>query len=237
MSLQRLFARGSPLGEKDSSEDYKKEDITIRFTRKLAEPIIPKIEPISIITPNRLTWFGFFWVILGAGILSVADDNILLLFSVGLCYWIAHYFDIVDGMLARARNASSSNGKWLDSVLEEGKGFFFFLGLGLNIQDTTGYFVLNLLGTDFGPFNVWMILFIMYGVERWIALMALWGNYVLDEPRVVSSGNIYMIWIILIFNLLELFLVLYTIGVILAATWTLFEKTFLFSPTQTSQAK
>jgi len=82
-----------------------------------------------------------------------------------------------------------------------------------------------------------MILFIMYGVERWIALMAVWGNYILDEPRIVSSGNIYFIWIILIFNLLELFLVLFTLGVILAAAWTLFEKTFLYSPIQTPRPK
>jgi hypothetical protein len=59
--------------------------------------------------------------------------------------------------------------------------------------------------------------------------MAVWGNVILDEPRVVSFGNIYIVGIFLLLNQLELFLFLFTVGVILAATWTLIEKTFFFS--------
>jgi hypothetical protein len=132
-------------------------------------------------------------------------------------------------MLARLRNSSSKNGEWLDTVLEEGKGLFFFFALGLNIQDSNGNFMVNLLQIELGPFNVWMVIFVMYGVERWIALMAVWGNVILDEPRVVSFGNIYIVGIFLLLNQLELFLFLFTAGVILAATWTLIEKTFFFS--------
>ena len=237
LSLQRLFARGNPLEEKDESEDYKKEDITIRFSRKLAGPVVQRLEPISFVTPNRLTWFGFLWVIIGAGILIIAEDNILLLISVGLCYWIAHFFDIMDGMLARLRNTTSLNGKWLDTVLEEGKGFFFFIALGFHIQDATGHFTLNLGSTIIGPFNVWFLLFLLVGLAGWIQQMAAWGNFLLDEPRIVSAGNLYIVGIFLIFNILDWFLVLYFIGVVIVCFWTLFEKTFLFSPPTTKQTE
>ena len=232
MSLQRIFARGKPFEEKDSDQDYKKEDITVRFYRSLARPVVARLDRFTFITPNRLTWFGFFWVIVGAGILIIAEDNILLLLSVGLCYWFAAYVDTLDGMLARLRKSTSKNGEWLDSILEEGKGLFFFFALGLHIQDSNGNFLVNLFQIELGPFNVWMVLFIMYGVERWVALMAVWGNVILDEPRIVSFGNIYIVGIFLLFNQLELFLLLFTIGVILAAIWTLIEKTFFFNEKQ-----
>ncbi len=240
MSLQKLLARGQSFNEKDSSQDYKKEDITIRFYRALARPVVARLEPYTFITPNRLTWFGFLFVILGAGLLVVAEDNILLLFLIGFFYWFAAYVDSLDGMLARLRNSTSKNGEWLDSVLEEGKGYLFFLAMGLHIQDAAGQFTLTFGSWEFGPLNVWLMLFIMYGAERWVALMAVWGNYILDEPRVVSFGNVYIFWIILILypillptlNIFSWTIVIYTFGALFATSWTLFEKTFLYSPSE-----
>ncbi|MHA2175716.1 MAG: hypothetical protein ACXABI_12860 [Candidatus Hodarchaeales archaeon] len=40
MSLQRIFARGKAFEEKESDQDYKKEDITVRFYRSLARPVV-----------------------------------------------------------------------------------------------------------------------------------------------------------------------------------------------------
>ncbi len=244
MSLQRILARGQSFDEKDSSQDYKKEDITVRFYRALARPVVSRLEPYAFITPNRLTWFGFAFVILGAGLLIVAENNIILLFLVGFSYWFAAYVDSLDGMLARLRNASTKNGEWLDSVLEEGKGYIFFLALGLHIQASAGsmQFTLTFDSWEFGPLNIWFMLFLMYGAERWVALMAVWGNYILDEPRVVSFGNVYIFWIILvlypillpILNIFSWTIVIYTLGAIFAATWTLYEKTFLYSPQKPS---
>ncbi len=242
MSLQRILARGRSFDEKNSSQDYKKEDITVRFYRILARPIVARLEPHTFITPNRLTWFGFYFVLLGAGLLVVAESNIILLFIVGFSYWFAAYVDTLDGMLARLRNASSKNGEWLDSVLEEGKGYIFFLALGLHIQDAAGQFTLTLGSWEFGPLNIWFMLFLMYGAERWVALMAVWGNFILDEPRVVSFGNVYIFWVILVLypillptlNIFSWTIVIYTIGSIFAASWTLFEKTFLYSPQKAS---
>jgi len=233
MSLQRIFARGKAFSEKEDAQDYKKEDITVRFFRKIARPVVNFLNPYTFITPNRLTWFGFSWVIIGAWLLFIAENNIILLFLVGFCYWFAAYVDTMDGMLARLRKSSSKNGEWLDSILEEGKGLFFFIALGFHIQDLTGHFTLTLGTINIGPIHVWFLLFIMYGVERWIALMSVWSNVILEEPRIVSFGNVYIVWVFLIFNILDFFLVLYTIGVIFVAIWTLFEKTFDIFPPKT----
>ncbi|MHA2389934.1 MAG: CDP-alcohol phosphatidyltransferase family protein [Candidatus Hodarchaeales archaeon] len=242
MSLQRILARGRSFDEKDSSQDYKKEDITVKFYRRLARPVVARLEPYTFITPNRLSWFGFTFVLLGAGLLIVAENNIFLLCIVGFSYWFAAYIDTLDGMLARLRKTSSKNGEWLDSVLEEGKGYIFFLALGLHIQDAAGQFTLTFGSWEFGPLNIWFMIFLMYGAERWLALMAVWGNFILDEPRVVSFGNVYVFWAILILypiflptlNIFSWTIVIYTIGSIFAASWTLFEKTILFSPQKAS---
>jgi len=101
MSLQRIFARGKAFSDKESGQDYKKEDITLRFFRKLARPVVKFLDPYTFVTPNRLTWFGFSWVIIGAWLLLVAESNVFLLFLVGFCYWFAAYIDSMDGMLAR----------------------------------------------------------------------------------------------------------------------------------------
>jgi hypothetical protein len=57
--------------------------------------------------------------------------------------------------------------------------------------------------------------------------MAWFGNWILKEPRIVSNGNIYIVWVFLIFNQLDWFFFLFTIGSIVALVWVLFEKTFI----------
>ncbi|NHJ01347.1 MAG: CDP-alcohol phosphatidyltransferase family protein [Candidatus Heimdallarchaeota archaeon] len=236
MSLQRLFTKFSKsLEDKDSNEDYKKEDITLHVMRVLANPIVQLLNPYGFITPNRITWFGFFCVIFGALVLIISGDNLILLGIVAVSYWLSSYFDTVDGMLARKRGIASKNGAWLDSILEEGKGYFFFFALALHIQDSNGLFTLNFGATPIITLNVWMVLFIMYGAERWLALMALWGNMILEEPRVVSMGHIYIVGIFLLLNILDWFLVIYTILVIIGVVYTLVEKTFFFTPFKKSE--
>ena len=143
-------------------------------------------------------------------------------------------FDEVDILILPSIEILSDDGfENLQDFLEEGKGLFFFLALGFHIQDLSGHFTLTLGTVIIGPFHVWFLLFIMYGVERWIALMSVWSNVILEEPRIVSFGNVYIVWVFLIFNILDWFLVLYTIGVILVAIWTLIEKTFNIFPPKT----
>jgi hypothetical protein len=85
--------------------------------------------------------------------------------------------------------------------------------------------------------NVWFIVCITISITFWITMMAAWGNIIMNEPRMVSQGHIYIVWVFLIFNLLDWFLVLYTIGAILVVVYTLFEKTFLTSTTSERESE
>jgi hypothetical protein len=228
MSLQRLATKFSRSNvEKSEEHSFKKEDFTARFMQKISKPIVRYIYPFGFITPNRLTWFSYFLMILGSLILIIAGDSILLLFLIGFCYWLSALFDGLDGQLARMRGTSSKKGEWLDYVLDEGKGYPFFLALGLYIQDSSGNFTLSLLGVKLLTLNVWVTMSIMIICVSWLSFMAWFGNWVLKEPRIVSNGNFYIVWIFLIFNILDWFLFLFTVGSILAVVWTLFEKTFI----------
>ena len=228
MSLQRLFTKFSRSSiEKSEEHSLWKEDFTCRFMQKISMPIARFIYPFGFITPNQITWFHYFLVILGSMILIIAEENILLLFLVGFCLWLSALIDGLDGQLARLRGTSSKKGEWLDRVLDEGKGYPFFVALGIHIQDSRGNFTLFLLGDQLVTLNVWFTMTILFAIASWLSIMASFGNWILKEPIVVSNGNVYIVWFFLLFNILDWFLFLFTIGTFLAVVWTLFEKTFI----------
>lgn len=228
MSLQRLLTKFSR-SNVEKSEDHSlwKEDFTCRFMQKISMPIARFIYPYGFITPNQITWFHYFLIILGSIILIIAKENIVLLFLVGLCLWLSALIDGLDGQLARLRGTSSKKGEWLDRVLDEGKGYPFFIALGIHIQDSSGNFTLYLLGDQLVTLNVWFTMTILFAIASWLSIMSSFGNWILKEPIVVSNGNVYIVWFFLLFNILNWFLFLFTIGTFLAVVWTLFEKTFI----------
>ncbi|MHA1166434.1 MAG: CDP-alcohol phosphatidyltransferase family protein [Candidatus Hodarchaeales archaeon] len=231
MSLQRLFARGKTNYEKGEEEAFKKEDITVRSMRKIANPLVSLVEPYSFITPNRLTWVGFALFPIAAFVLVISEDNLLLRFFAGFLCWIGYILDAMDGELARRRNIATKRGAWLDGALEELKGFPLFLAIGLVISDANGYFTVT-IGSFSEQFDVWFVLFFLYGCLSFLSLGALHASMILDEPRAVSFGHLYFIWTLFILDvfisgLLELYLLLHTVGAFLALLYTLFEKTFL----------
>jgi phosphatidylglycerophosphate synthase len=229
MSIQRILARGKSNIDKHEDEEFKKEDITLRLSRSIATPIVNLIYPFNVITPNRVTWLGFIINLIGAGILIIAETNIVLLFLVGFFYWVSALLDCVDGQLARMRGISSKLGSWFDNVLEDGKSIPFFLALGLHIQDANGFFTLQLGATSIITLHVWFTIFVMYAGLSWLCMMSLRANKLLDEPGVVSHGHVYIVWAVLILNILDWFLVLYTIVISLTIVYTLIEKTFFYS--------
>jgi len=231
MSLQKLltkFSRGK-IVEKSKDHRLYKEDFTCRFTQKISMPIARFLYPFDFITPNQITWFHYFLIILGSMILIFAEKNIVLLFFVGLCLWLSAMVDGIDGQLARLRGTSSKKGEWLDHILDEGKGYPFFLAIGLHIQDSSGNFALYLLGNHLMTLNVWFTMTILFACASWLGIMTIYGTWILREPTTISNGNVYIVWFFLIFNLLDWFLFLFTIGTFFAVLWTLFEKTF-FTP-------
>jgi len=228
LSLQKIFTKFSRTNKAKPEEySFLKEDFTARFMQKISKPIVRFIYPYGFITPNRITWFSYFLMILSSIILIIAEDNVILLFLVGFGCWLSALTDALDGQLARMRGTSSKKGSWLDTALDEGKGYPFFIAMGIHIQDSSGNFTLTLLGNNLITLNVWFTMSIMIICISWLSFMAWFGNWILKEPRIVSNGNIYIVWFFLIFNLLDWFFFLFTIGTILALIWTLFEKTFI----------
>jgi len=210
-----------------------KEDITIRFMRTFATPTAKFFSKYSLITPNRVTIAGYLLTVLGSLILFSADFQEefsirrILLFLVGLCFWLSALFDCVDGQLARLKGITTKKGHWLDSVLEDGKGIPFFLALGFYLKDDQGLSTLSLLNNDIFTYNVWFLLFIMMAGHLWLNSIASYNTQIYNEPQVVSHGNYYVTWIFLILDLLDLFILLFTLGIIISVFWTFFEVIFL----------
>ena len=76
------------------------------------------------ITPNTITWLGF-WLTVGAAAL-VATGN---LFAAGFVVLIAGLFDMLDGALARATNRVTRFGGILDSTLDRLSDAVLLLGI------------------------------------------------------------------------------------------------------------
>lgn len=231
MSLQKFFARGKANPEKDKHEAFKKEDFTIGIMRKVAEPLINIVEPYDFITPNRLTWIGYFCFILGAIIFYYSNDDLFMRFLAGFSCWVGYIFDAMDGGLARRRGVSTRNGEWLDAVLEEFKGFPIFLALGLIISDNLGNFSIAIFDYTI-TINVWFLLFIFSSSLAILSLGALHATMIFDEPRIVSFLHVYIIWALIVLdvfinNLLEYYIVIHALSTILVVIYTFTEKTFI----------
>ena len=112
MSLQRFFARGQSQKEKDSHEDYKKEDITLRLSRKLADPITRFIFPVKFITPNQITVISMLIGLLGAFFMGISRGLWQILGS--LLFLTHSIIDGCDGEIARIKFSESRLGGLLD---------------------------------------------------------------------------------------------------------------------------
>ncbi|MFW9991185.1 MAG: CDP-alcohol phosphatidyltransferase family protein [Candidatus Odinarchaeota archaeon] len=227
MSIQKFLAGfGKRNPDKGEKMAHKREDITVRSLRRLSEPLVDLVLPFSFITPNRVTWIGFFVFLLGTAILALAGDNVALLFTTGLMFWLSAVIDCMDGQLARKRGTSSKRGEWLDRALDNFKGVLFLLALGINISDSAGMFTLQ-LGSFSMQANTWFVIFIVTGGMSFLIDSTLHSKMIFNETQFSSFGNFYITWAFLILNLLELYLVVFTIITVIGVFYTLFEKTFL----------
>lgn len=78
----------------------------------LTQPAVRLVARTSI-TPNAITWFGFF-LAAGAAALIITEH----LFAAGILVLIAGFFDILDGALARRTGRVTAFGALLDSTLD-----------------------------------------------------------------------------------------------------------------------
>ena len=81
-------------------------------SRYLTQPVV-KLLAMTPITPNTLTWLGF-WLTVGAAILILNQE----LLAAGFVVLAAGFFDMLDGALARLTNRTTRFGAILDSTLD-----------------------------------------------------------------------------------------------------------------------
>ncbi|MHA2248264.1 MAG: CDP-alcohol phosphatidyltransferase family protein [Candidatus Hodarchaeales archaeon] len=228
MFLQDLAIRifgGRTNKAKGEAASLKKEDITFAFARKLSTPIVDLIYPIKFITPNRVTWLGFFSVLLACFILIYSGGNLLFLFIVVVLYWFSSILDLVDGGLARKRNVVSLNGAWLDDNLEYLKGVIILFAIGFYIQDSEGNFTLQV--AEFAlHFNTWFMVAVALGASAIVTLMAKSAHQMMKEPVPIGMGHVYIIGLFILLNIMDWMLVLFAIGSIITIAMMLIEKTF-----------
>ncbi|PWI47035.1 hypothetical protein CEE45_13760 [Candidatus Heimdallarchaeota archaeon B3_Heim] len=222
-SLRNLSSKligGKPNEEKGGQYAFKKEGFTLRFHRNISNQIVKVIDPLSFITPNRITWFGFLLAVLSALILALSGDDFVWLLLASFIYWVSAIMDCVDGQLARNRGISSTTGEWLDFVLEGGKGTFLWMAIGFNITITK---------TELMGFNVWFLVAIALGFLGFLSVISIYSSWLFEEAQPVSHDHVYVIMLMMIFHLVEPALILFDIGIILVVFYTLIEKTFLFA--------
>jgi CDP-diacylglycerol--glycerol-3-phosphate 3-phosphatidyltransferase len=78
----------------------------------LTQPMAQFLAKTSI-TPNAITWVGFLLTI-GAAALIILEH----LFAAGFVVFVAGFFDMLDGALARSTNRTTRFGAILDSTLD-----------------------------------------------------------------------------------------------------------------------
>jgi phosphatidylglycerophosphate synthase len=212
------LSMGKPNGEKGSRYEYKKEDFIISAHRKISEPFVGIISPISFITPNRVTWFGFGLGLLSVLTLALAGTNIIYLMIAAILFWLSAIFDCVDGQLARKRVVTTYRGEFLDSILELLKGATLWIAIAFNISTRKSMI--------FG-FDVWFLATIVISFVSILTFMSIYASLLFKEPQSVSHGHVYGVMIMMVFNLFEIVLFVFSILSVVAVVYTLFEKTFL----------
>jgi CDP-diacylglycerol---glycerol-3-phosphate 3-phosphatidyltransferase len=120
-------------------------DISVRLTN----PLIQALAHTSI-TPNMLTWTGF-WLTVLAGVLIGTGH----LFIGGWMVLIAGVFDLLDGALARYKAKTTVFGSALDSTLDRLSEAVLLLAIMTwYVRNDSGWMVIVCGGTLVGSFMV-----------------------------------------------------------------------------------
>lgn len=155
----------------------------------LDRPLYPVLKKIQI-DPNVLTVLGFV-ITTGAAFVLAFD-----LFRGGLLVLAGGFFDMLDGMVARANGKETRWGAYLDSVLDRYSDAFVFLGAAYNLKGTGA---LLSLATMIGA------LFVSYARARAEGLGVQCTTGIMERPEriiIFSAGALsgYMIpalWVLM----------------------------------------
>ncbi len=101
----------------------KLDEIRKAASNRLTMPVVQLLARTHV-TPNAVTWFGFWLAILAAVLAGVGD-----LFAAGFVVLVAGFFDMLDGALARHTSQVSRFGGILDSTLDRVAEAALLIGL------------------------------------------------------------------------------------------------------------
>jgi CDP-diacylglycerol---glycerol-3-phosphate 3-phosphatidyltransferase len=128
--------------QKEVSKD-KLEGIRRRLARHFTVPVISVLAQTGI-SPNAVTWLGFLFTLVAAGLAAYG-----YLLAAGLTSLFAALFDMLDGALARQTNKVTRFGGVLDSTLDRVSEGAMLLGIliwYLRATDTAPVIAVSLTG-------------------------------------------------------------------------------------------
>ncbi len=123
---------------------YDDEWWNVVFARPMAMLALVPIADIEFITPNLITVFDIFLMVIFLGVLYVATPSAYVLAAVLIL--VIDVVDAMDGHLARYRKQTSAFGGYLDKVADHYLWAATFAILGYNVYSQTGSLTYLFLG-------------------------------------------------------------------------------------------
>ncbi len=155
-------------------------DRFIRVNRYLNRPLaslLVKAVYNTNITPNQLTVLSFFLGVAGAAFFALGEYQYFVWGAI--LVQLSSIVDCADGMLARARNACSEFGAYLDIFLDRVNEFFIIVGFSVGLYLYRGSLTLLVLsGLTLGLYFLQVTL---YYIIRGLVHSKRTGQ--MDEPR------------------------------------------------------
>lgn len=136
------------------------EFLTARF---FSRPLVPLLIRLGIRSPNAVTLFSFFLVIVSAGsILFLQREYVANRIIIAGLIELSFILDCSDGQLARALNRSSLFGAWLDKYLDRVGEMLLYTSIGFVTWQESGNLLYLFFGLGIGfLFTYYTLLFSM----------------------------------------------------------------------------
>ncbi len=182
-----------------------------KFINRPIASLIVKVALSTGITPNQLTVCSFFLGVIGAFFLVQGKVN-LFIFA-GIFIQVSSIMDCADGMLARAKQACTDYGAYLDIFLDRVNEFFILTAYAIGLYRFSGK--INLLILSFVSISLYFLHILLFYVTK--KLLRSDRNGDTNEARALL---LFLIFVFAVFNRLD-------IGVYVFLTSTLIVNLYL----------
>ena len=176
---------------------------------KLAERLVSPLCDLPLVHPNLFTSGRLAVGLLGAWLFSLGTANT----TAALCFAFSNFLDHFDGELARMTNRTTKFGHYYDLISDflVTAGTFFCIGVGIAAQDENSWTII--MGAITG-----VSIMIIFQLRNLIEESE--GKDFTTQPSFFgfeAEDVLYLLPLVTIFDLLEIFLILATLGAPVAA--------------------